>query len=65
MTFGKLKNVIPNDVTLWLQDKNGDCIDNGEMRYLTDKYDAMRVIRIYPEKYAAISSMGITVELEC
>ena len=64
MTFGNFKNVIPNDVTLWLQDKNGDCIDNGEMRYLKDKYDAMRVIRIYPEKYPAISSMGITVELE-
>ena len=38
MTFGKLKNVIPNDVTLWLQDKNGDCIDNCEMQYLKDKY---------------------------
>ena len=33
MTFGKFKNVIPNDVILWLQDKNGDCIDNGEMKY--------------------------------
>ena len=64
MTFGKFKNVIPNDVILWLQDKNGDCIDNGEMRYLIDKYDDMRVIRIYPEIYTAISSMGITVELE-
>ena len=64
MTFGKFKNVIPNDVILWLQDKNGDCIDNGEMMYLSDKYDSLRVIRIFPEKYPAISSMGITVELE-
>ncbi len=64
MTFGKFKNVIPNDVILWLQDKNGDCIDNGEMKYLSDKYDSLRVIRIFPEKYPAISSMGITVELE-
>ena len=64
MTFGKFKNVIPNDVILWLQDKNGDCIDNGEMKYLSDKYDSLRVIRIFPEKYPAISSMGITVEFE-
>ncbi len=64
MTFGKFKNVIPNDVTLWLQDKNGDCIDNGEMQCLTDKYDDMRVIRVFSEKYPAISSLGITVELE-
>ena len=64
MTFGKFKNVIPNDVILWLQNKNGDCIDNGEMKYLSDKYDSLRVIRIFPEKYPAISSMGITVELE-
>lgn len=64
MTFGKFKNVIPNDVILWLQDKNGDCIDNGEMKYLSDKYDSLRVIRIFPEKYPSISSMGITVELE-
>ena len=64
MTFGKFKNVIPNDVILWLQDKNGDCIDNGEMKYLSDKYDSLLVIRILPEKYPAISSMGITVELE-
>ena len=64
MTFGELKNVVPNDVTLWLQDRNGSCIDNDEMQYLKDKYDAMRVIKIYPEKYLAISSMGITVELE-
>ena len=64
MTFGKFKNVVPNDVTLWLQDSNGDCIDNGEMKYLSDKYDSLRVIRIFPEKYPAISSRGITVELE-
>ena len=64
MTFGKFKNVITNDVILWLQDKNGDCIDNGEMKYLSDKYDSLRVIRIFPEKYPAISSMGITVEFE-
>ena len=64
MSFGEFKNVVPNDVTLWLQDSNGDCIDNGEMKYLSDKYDSLRVIRIFPEKYPAISSMGITVELE-
>lgn len=64
MTFGEFKNVVPNDVTLWLQDSNGDCIDNGELGYLTDKYDTKRVFRIYPERYPAISSMGITVELE-
>ena len=64
MTFGKFKNVIPNDVTLWLQDKNGDCIDNGEVGYLSGSYDKMHVLRIYPERYPSISSVGITVELE-
>jgi len=64
MVFGELKNIIPTNVVVWLQDRNCDCIDNGEMRYLIDKYDDMRVIRIYPEIYTAISSMGITVELE-
>ena len=64
MVFGELKNIIPTNVVVWLQDRNGDCIDNGEVGYLSDSYDNMRVIRIYPEKYPAISSMGITVELE-
>jgi len=64
MTFGKFKNVIPNDVILWLQDKNGDCIDNGEVGYLSGSYDKMHVLRIYPERYPSISSVGITVELE-
>ena len=64
MTFGKFKNVIPNDVILWLQDGNGDCIDNGELGYLSGSYDKMHVLRIYPERYPSISSRGITVELE-
>ena len=64
MQFGELKNIIPTNVVVWLQDSNGDCIDNGGLGYLTDKYDTMRVFRIYPERYPAISSMGITVELE-
>jgi len=64
LTFGQFKNVVPNDVTLWLQDRQGDCIDNGELQYLSDKYDGLRVIRVFPERYPAISSMGITVEVE-
>lgn len=64
MEFGELKNIIPTNVVVWLQDSNGDCIDNGELGYLTDKYDTKRVFRIYPERYPAISSMGITVEVE-
>ena len=51
-------------MTLWLQDRQGDCIDNGEFHYLSDKYDGLRVISVFHERYPAISSMGITVEVE-
>ena len=64
MEFVELKDIIPSDVVVWLQDSNGDCIDNGELGYLSGSYDKMHVLRIYPERYPSISSRGITVELE-
>ena len=62
MKLSELRNVIPNDTTIWLQSgESGDCIEVNEFRHIDKKYDDYKIETMFPEKYPSISSSGITV----
>ena len=65
MKLKDLRSVIEGHTTVWIQDNySGDCLGVNEMRCLDNKYDECDVFLIYPERYPAISSSGITVILK-
>lgn len=62
MKLSDLRKVVPEDTTLWLQDnESGDCLAVNENRYIDENFNDFEVHLIYPEKYPAISSSGMTV----
>ena len=62
MRLSDLRNVIQDHTTIWLQDsETEECLDANEFRYIDTQYDDCVVEVMFPEKYPAISSFGITV----
>lgn len=65
MTIADLRKVVPDETTIWLQDnESGDCIRANELRFIDKKYDDCKIKLMFPEKYPAISSFGITVIID-
>ena len=62
MTIADLRTDTQDHTTIWLQDnESGDCIQANELRFIDKKYDDCKIELMFPEKYPAISSFGITV----
>ncbi len=65
MKLSDLREVTQDHTTIWLQDsESGDCIQANELRFIDKKYDDCKIELMFPEKYPAISSFGITVIID-
>ena len=62
MTLADLRTVTQDHTTIWLTDaESNDTIQANELRFIDEKYDDCEIELMFPEKYPAISSFGITV----
>lgn len=62
MTLADLRTVTPDHTTIWLTDaESQDTIQANELRFIDEKYDDCKIELMFPEKYPAISSFGLTV----
>ncbi len=62
MKIADLRKVTQDHTTIWLQDsESGDCIQANEFRFIDRKYEDCIIELMFPEKYPAISSFGLTV----
>lgn len=65
MTIADLRTVTQDHTTIWLQGNESDnCIQANELRFIDKKYDDCEIELMFPEKYPAISSFGITVIID-
>ena len=63
MKLKELREVIDNEVTIWLQDTDDNYLDANENRYIGNEYDDYTVIKIFNDRYKSISVRGITIIL--
>lgn len=62
MTLADLRTVTQSHTTIWLTDaESHDTIQANEFRFIDEKYDNCEIELMFPERYPAISSFGITV----
>ena len=62
MTLADLRTVTQDHTTIWLTDaESQDTIQANELRFIDEKYDDCKIELMFPEKYPAISSFGLTV----
>lgn len=62
MTLADLRTVTQDHTTIWLTDAESyDTIQANELRFIDEKYDDCEIELMFPEKYPAISSFGLTV----
>lgn len=64
LTFGDLRKALQDHTTIWLEDADGSHISNNELRYISSDFDKCKISLMFPERYSAISKIGITVMLE-
>lgn len=64
MTVSDIREAVPFDTVLWIQQGNGEYCEAGEAYQLSRKYDDKAVNTMYPEHYESMFSTGITVVLE-
>jgi len=65
MKISDLRTVTQDHTTIWLQDNETEkCLFANELRFLPEKYDGCEILLMFPEKYPAISSFGITVIID-
>lgn len=64
LTFGDLREVLQDHTTIWLEDANGNVADYNELQYISNDFDKRKISLMFPERYPAISEIGITVMLE-
>ena len=64
LTFGDLRKALQDHTTIWLEDVDGNVADNNELRYISNDFDKCKISLMFPERYPAISEIGITVMLE-
>ena len=62
MKLADLRTVTQDHTTIWLTDaESQDTIQANELRFIDEKYDDCKIELMFPEKYPAISSFGLTV----
>ena len=61
MTVSDIRNMVPSDVTLWIQTESEEYCEANEAGCLSHKYDDKEVKSMYPEHYKALGCTGITV----
>mgnify|MGYP007103937521 CR=1 FL=1 len=61
MTVCDIRNIVPGDITLWIQEEDEKYCEANEAECLSRKYDDKEVKAIYPEHYRALGCTGITV----
>lgn len=65
MTLADLRTVTQDHTTIWLTDaESHDTIQANELRFIDEKYDDCEIELMFPEKYPAISSYGLTVYIK-
>lgn len=64
MTVSDIREAVPFDTVLWIQQTNGEYCEAVEAYRLSRKYDDKAVNTMYPEHYGALGCTGITVVLE-
>lgn len=64
MKFGELRQYIPCDTTILLEEEDGTCLAVNENNYIDEKYNDMAVVTFFNERYPSISASGITVVVE-
>lgn len=64
LTFGDLRKALQDHTTIWLEDADGNVIDNNELRYISNDFDKCKISLMFPERYPAIGEIGITVIIE-
>ena len=65
MKFKDLRAVTQDHTTIWLTESGSDnCLVANELRFIDNKYDDCEIKLMFPEKYPAISTSGITVYID-
>lgn len=62
MTVADLRTVTQDHTTIWLTDaESNDTIQVNELRFIDEKYDRYEIEFMFPERYPALHSIGLTV----
>lgn len=65
MTIGKLREIVPNHTTVWVEDyESGEFVAANEFRYVDKKYDEYEIVIMFPERYPGISAFGLTLHIK-
>lgn len=63
MKIKELRDLTPEDTMIWIETAEEEHLEHGENKYLSGEYDDYDIGRMYPQRYRAFSSIGITVQI--